>query len=208
MLEKRFHIKEATSREKVLGNIRNALMQTIDNPISESNTDTIMLENTDEDLAIRFATAFNAAGGKFVYCSDLDEFLQLFYKLMQQKQDCKVVLKEPVLKDLLTDAQIPYLQKETPEEYIFLTTCEALIANTAGLVFKQGQLECRNTDIIAVAAYNSQLSWSLTEALQKIINTNSGNVRGLHILNGNTMTSDLFSEGHTLSRYYLFFIDN
>jgi L-lactate dehydrogenase complex protein LldG len=207
MPEKRSYIKEATSREKVLGSVRNALMDALDFPGRSLDLDTPDFVLKDDDTAIAFAKTFVESGGHFVYCEDVDDFLRLFYLFVKDTIGRDTVVHEAALAELLTDARIPFIMSSDAPEYCLLSSCEALVANTGEILFSHAPLSDK-LHTHAVIAYGSQLFIDRRTAL-KARQQSFGKMFPplLRFLNGSS-ASQQTPDKEFLARYYVFFIDN
>lgn len=207
MSESRSYIKEATSREKVLGSIRNALVDASDMPNRNVDHDAPDFVPKDDDLAIAFATTLVAHGGYFIYCVDEDDFLRLFYLFIKDTLGQTPVVHETGLADLLTDARIPFHTTNESAEYSLLSSCEALVANTGEILFSQ---EVSN-DLVqahAFVAYCSQLSIDRKTALRVAKQTYGEMFPSVLRFLKVPTASEETSMDNNLTKYYVFFIDN
>jgi L-lactate dehydrogenase complex protein LldG len=158
---------EKNSREMVLANIRNALVESSE-VMAEEESDEIVFNTAKEDEAIVFATQLSNDGGKFIYCTDEDEFIKLFYKLVQSQSDYVPVVYDEKLIQLLADGRIPYSKQLQSSSGLVLTECESLIMQSGSVVFSSNSWHVTNAKIHAVFAYASQLLPDLETAMNNI----------------------------------------
>src|SRR5690606_33709804 len=111
-------------------------------------------------------------GGKFLYCSNLDEVLETFNAILKennwhQEETCCF---DENLKATFKDFDINYTQNG--QTTLFLTTCEYLIANIGGLLISSNQIkEKKLIDLpnnFIVLAGTSQLIDTIGEGLRGI----------------------------------------
>ncbi|MBG8552786.1 LutC/YkgG family protein [Hymenobacter guriensis] len=126
----------SSSRELMLGRIREALQRPAPQPAAPDFTAPLHPPATD-DLDIAFAESFRRVGGEFYYCESVEHFYnQLFLYKKEHKLEYLYVW-EPELKKLLHAGDIVFQGDESgflEHASASLTTCEALVARTGSVL--------------------------------------------------------------------------
>lgn len=191
-------MEESTSREKILKRIRNALIKSSELPYSNLDYDSEVFQVTGDPVEIRFATALNAASGKFIYCESDAEFVHKLHYLIQDKQWNSVYCAEPRVEELLKAGKIPYAtgQEKLRVSVAGVTQCEFLIARLGSVMVSSAQLSGRRSfgfpDTHIVLAYTSQLVDDLKNALVEIKRKYEGRLPSLiTVITGPSRTADI-----------------
>lgn len=195
---------EAASREKVLANIRNALIGAQANPYPETPPDAAWVGIPEEDDgAVQFAVKLSENGGHFVYCSDEDEFLRLLFIAMKEANLPPPLPCSQNLTDLLTDARIPFETIPESDSACVLLDCEALDASTGGVVFSCDIERVLHSKVFLIRAYTPQLQVSRRMAWKTVAEKYGAELPPyLSELDGSFVNK---TEGKAL---YVFLIDN
>lgn len=95
----------------------------------------------DNDLSVdeQFVKKFIHKGGKFLYCSDLEEVEKNLIQVLDENQWNNVVTFNEELRELLTSIKSAKTSKIIPS-LPFMTRCECLIANDGSIMFSSKQL--------------------------------------------------------------------
>lgn len=95
----------------------------------------------DNDLSVdeQFVKKFIHKGGKFLYCSDLEEVEKNLIQVLQENEWNNVVTFNEELRELLTNIKSAKTSKIIPS-LPFMTHCECLIANDGSIMFSSKQL--------------------------------------------------------------------
>src|SRR4051812_4385579 len=152
-----------TSKEKILKKIRKALIHKSLQEIGDVNTEADIFTNSEEPIELQFAQNFVNVNGKFVFCEDENDFIQNFSSIVKDNKWDGVFCLEPLIKELLKKASIPFSDQENQllNANIGLTFCECLIARTGSIIISSKQASGRRLPIYSnfhiVIAYTSQL---------------------------------------------------
>lgn len=171
-------MQETTSRQKVLKNIRNALITASDNPYADARQDIRPDVVEDNPLEIQFASAFSAEGGNFVYCETPDELSNALLSLLKgfKQEDVFFRVKDMQrfgLEDIQSDIAVVNNCR------LSVTACESLIASSGSILVASENafehLAISRPEKHIVLALLSQIKPGLADALQalKEINQNS-----------------------------------
>ena len=94
-------MKESTSREKVLKKVREALI-TRDEPFNPNlDWDSNVYQPLDESLEANFATELTKVQGKFIFCTDLLDFIDQLKLIVAVDKLKNFICLEPPISILL-----------------------------------------------------------------------------------------------------------
>jgi L-lactate dehydrogenase complex protein LldG len=211
-------VKESTNKEKMLKNIRDALIDKSENKYQNIDFDSSVYTDITDTLDIVFAENFTNNSGKFIYCTDLNEFIKNLdliavsnrwdsiycsdYHLLKSVE----ALKTPIIRDIN--------QIETIK--IGLTRCEFLIARHGSIMVSSKQLSGRKMNVLPeihfVMAFTSQLVADIKQAIIQIRAKYNSLPSMISIISGPSRTADieknLVMGAHGPKELYLFMIDD
>ncbi len=172
----------------------------------------------DEELSVDelFVKKFIHKGGKFLYCSDLDELEKNLIQVLQENQWNNVVSFDENLKELLTKINSAKTTKIIPS-LPFLSYCECLIANDGSILFSSKQLKDKKLKDLPlnfiVCARTSQITKDSRDGISGIRNRSEKNAPTIissikdYIINKSE--TDFMSYGHTNSKsLYLLLLED
>ena len=140
-------MQDSTSREKVLKNIRTALINSMHAPFPpQEQEEPVLKPLEDEDaLDVAFAVALNEVSGHFVYTAGLNELNEAIITLIEQKGYKKVFCLIPQIKDFLEKNNIAITDnvKSVHECDLVISDCECLIARFGSVVLSSAQVLSR-----------------------------------------------------------------
>ncbi len=211
-------MKESTSKEKVLKNIRDALVDRMPAPFIDVDVESNLYNTTGEDfLEESFAKAFIQANGKFVFCPEVKELAESLQILINEAGLKKIYCIEDYLVALL-DSMGAELE-QNPENvfscHASVTGCEVLIARHGTIVCSSnnaGRKGIVASPIHIVVATSHQLVESIADAMQ-YINEKYGKEKPslISFLTGPSRTADiektLVYGAHGPKEVYLFLLD-
>jgi L-lactate dehydrogenase complex protein LldG len=208
-----------TSREKVLKQVRQALMQPSPTEVGDVDKDSEIFAVSDEPLEIQFAQNFLEINGKFVFCENEIDFLENICFIAGDNAWKNVYCLEPKIKELLNKAEILFSDKEADflQTDIGLTFCECLVARTGSVVISSKQTSGRRLPIYpnvhVVIAYTSQLVYNIKDALKLIREKyNSQLPSMITTITGPSRTADiektLVMGAHGPKEIFVFLIDD
>lgn len=212
-------MEEYSSRERVLKNVRNTGIYKAECPYTGIDFSTNVFKESQDTLDITFAKAFVAIAGKFVYCADEAEFIQSIYAFSQEYKWDKLFCLEPKLKEMLTDATVPFMEDPASltEAEQGITFCECLISRLGSIMVSSAQASGRRLivypDVHIVVAYASQIVPDLGEGLALVAEKYKNNFPSLvSVISGPSRTADiektLVMGAHGPRELYLFLIDD
>lgn len=211
-------MKESTNREKVLKNIRDAIIDKSDNPFQNIDFESSVFHENSDTLDITFAEAFNEVYGSFVYCTDEREFLNNFNFIASDKKWNNIYCIDDDLIDLLQLSKIKFSTDNAGflQHKVGITKCEYLIARSGSIMVSSRQMSGRKMNFYAdthvVVAYTSQLVDDLKHAL-KLIRTKYPSLPSMiSIICGPSKNMDientLIIGSHGPKEVFLFLIDD
>ncbi len=211
--------KILSAKEKILSNVRNALLHQTKQPYPNMETNDAFYAKLDEPLEIIFAEAFNAVSGQFVFCENEKECVDTLKALVTQKGWAHVLCPEQLLHSMFDRHQfIQYEQSGLViEADAGIMLCEALIARTGSILISSRQASGRTLPIFPeiniVIASTKQLVLDIQEGFAAIRKKYDGNFPSMVNLNtGPSRTADiektLVLGAHGPKEVYVFLIDN
>lgn len=166
-------MEESVSKEKVLKNVRNALINRIHNPYANMDLDGSLFVNTEDHGAVKFAEKLTANKGRFVYCATREEFLQTIVIVAKQYGWKNIITHENRIAEIIVDSGMS-TSAEVPdnEEFVMASSCEALVAQHGSVIVSSGLPVSRKALSLAkvhiVFALTSQLHEEMNTALSAI----------------------------------------
>ena len=209
---------EPTSKERILKNIRAALIHPTDQPFPNIDTTSSVYQQPAESLDIIFAEHFTAIQGNFIYCEDEKNFIDQLNSLSEKNNWQNLYAWEFILQDLLQKNLFKRLRvgKGLEKADAGITTCECLVARTGSILVsskkESGRTLSVSPPVHIVVAYNSQLCYDLKEAIQYVMEKYSGNLPSMiSLASGPSRTADiektLVLGAHGPKEVYVFYID-
>ncbi len=212
-------MEEYSSREKVLKNVRNAGINQAECPFTDIDFSINVFKESGDPIDVAFAKAFVGIAGKFVYCSDVPEFLQSISAFVKEYKWDNLFCLEPGLKKFLEEADVPYSDNPAflTDALQGITFCECLVSRLGSIVISSAQASGRRLivfpDVHIVVAYASQIVADLPDALNLISEKYKDNYPSLvSVISGPSRTADiektLVMGAHGPRDLYLFLIDD
>lgn len=159
------------SKDQILKKIKQALKQPVPVPFTDVNENAALFTDKNEELELLFAENFTKLMGKFAFCENETEMVQLLSQLIAAKQMNKIYCREEKLQQLLQQNGIAisfYDELATCDASV--TSCEALVARTGSLLLSSATASGRTASVYAPVhiciAYTSQLVFDIKDAMQ------------------------------------------
>ena len=165
--------RNITAKERMLKDIRQALVHKRDNPYPEFE-DSPLYKEEEESLDVTFAREFTAISGKFVYCDGEIAIVENLIGLVEELKTTKIFAWEPSIQQLLSHYGFPILNsdKDFDQAEVGITTCEALIARNGSIMISSANAGGRRLSIYppvhVVFAKASQLVMDIKHAMALI----------------------------------------
>lgn len=165
-------MKDSTTREQILANIRNALLKTTEVPFDGIDISSDVFKSIDEadGLEITFAKELISSGGEFIYCESEKQFLEYFIALFRKKEWPAPWCNSPKMQQFLSSLGLDFEEHDSDKvkPLIGVTDCERLIAQTGSVLISDSKCGSRSAyamlNIHLVVAYTSQIVSNLKQA--------------------------------------------
>lgn len=177
-------------------------------------------QNSDsgEDISLdeKFVKKFIHKGGKFLYCSNLEDLKVNLVQILQENQWNNVTTFEEKLNILLTEIKSAKTEK-TISHLPFFSSCEALISNDGSLMFSSKQLKDKKLKDLSnnfiVFAKTSQIVKDTREGISGIRNRSEKNsptiISSIKDFTINKTETDFMSYGNTNTKtLYLLLLED
>ncbi len=191
-------MEEITSREKVLKEVRNALLASPSIPMDDIDLESSVYQELYDQPEFVFAQELTNVAGKFLYCENKTDFGALLKALMQENNWNSVFTFDPVLQQLLESlgVRFTHTEEEFKDVKVGITFCEYLIARLGSIMVSSKQGSGRRQivfpEVHIVVAYTSQLVPDLKVALKKIKEKYAPDLPSLiSVITGPSRTADI-----------------
>ena len=209
---------EVASRENILKKIRQALIHKTDQRFPNVELEKNVYNSGKESKEEHFAKAFTKAGGQFIFCESVLDFLDHVVSLAQENKWNHFYCREKSITDEMDKVGFPYTKddKEFPEGMAGITTCEALVARLGTVLVSSKQGSGRRLFVVPavhiILAFTSQIVNELKDGLTLIKNKYGDQMPSLiAALTGPSRTADiektLVTPAHGPREIYVFLID-
>ena len=211
-------MKESTTKEQVLKQIRDALIDKSDNPFPDIDFESSVYNEITESLDITFAEAFNEVSGNFVYCADESDFILNFDQIAINRKWNNIFCIDTDLLTILKNSKLSVSSAENDflQQKVGITKCEFLIARLGSIMVSSKQMSGRRMNVYpevhVIIAYASQLVEDLKHALKLIRNKYDTMPSMISLITGPSRTADiektLVMGAHGPKEIYVFLIDD
>jgi len=191
-------MEESTSKEKVLKNVRNALISKTDMPYPHQEPYPGVYQTSEESLDVGFARAFTNVAGRFVYCEDKDDFISSMKIVLENLNKKYVYCLDEEIRTMLNDTglEIRDMDEDFEKADLGITTCEFLIARLGSVMVSSKQTAGRRLNVFPeihiVIAYPDQFVPDLSDALKAIQLKYEGDLPSLiSVITGPSRTADI-----------------
>jgi len=163
------------ARANILKRIKDALLNKTPKPVEEVDLKKEVYVRSPESLAVTFAEAFNEVSGKFIYCENLEEFVDQLNSLTENNNWKNLHCWHPQLQEVFQEVDFRQCRigKNLDKADGGITTCEALVARTGSILLSSALPSGRTLSIFPpvhiCVAYTSQLVYDIDEALQLML---------------------------------------
>ena len=210
---------EPTSKERVLKKIRKALIHKTTVPFPNIDQSSSVYKAPADSLDVIFAQEFTKIQGNFIYCENINEFINAITQVAEEKKWNHLFCWEKPLQDLFQrfDFNKCRVGKSLEKADAGVTLCECLVARTGTILLSSKQLSGRALPIfppvhIAVA-YTSQLVFDIKDATQMMMQKYEGALPSMiSFATGPSRTADiektLVLGAHGPKEVYVFLIDD
>jgi L-lactate dehydrogenase complex protein LldG len=168
-------MREATPKERMLKQIRKALIEKTDNPYPRLEEQGPIYKQSDDLLEIQFAQEFAKINGQFLFCENKNQCIEDLQQLIKERNWINIYLWEQALAwlggaiDGIKENDITF-----EDAHVGITTCEALVARTGSVIITNASDAGRRLSIYphihVVVAFTSQLCADISDALTLLQN--------------------------------------
>lgn len=212
-------MEESTSREKVLKNIRNALISKTTASYPDIDFESSVYTELTDSLDIVFAEEFSKVEGQFVYCENEEDLISNLSILFTQRNWFNTFCLEAKIQKWLKQAEISFssLEVELLDMNVSVTFCEYLVARLGSIMVSSRHISGRKLNIYPpvhiVIAYSSQLVPDIKQALAGIKTRYNDQFPSLvSLITGPSRTADiektLVMGAHGPKELFVFLIDD
>jgi L-lactate dehydrogenase complex protein LldG len=191
-------MKDTTSKEKILKKVRNALIhQSPELPEETIDFDKTIYTASEDPAEINFAKRFTSLTGKFAFCENTEEFIQMISSLVQEENLGPLFCLEEKLIDMLKQGNVAYSSEtdKLTQHKAGITFCEYLIARTGSIMISSKQASGRKLpvypDTHIVVAFTSQMVDDIKDALKAIKNKYPEMPSLVSMITGPSRTADI-----------------
>jgi L-lactate dehydrogenase complex protein LldG len=157
-----------TAKENILKRIREALSNPVPLPFPNSEGNSDVFVNANEDPLVLFAQEFTKLQGKFSFCANDEDLQEQLVKLIAEKNWTKIYSVENKWNNILQNISIESYS-DLPSCEVSITSCENLVARTGTMVLGAAQTNGRTASVYApihiCIAYTSQVVYDVKDAL-------------------------------------------
>jgi L-lactate dehydrogenase complex protein LldG len=156
------------AKENILKRIREALSNPVPLPFPQSEGNSSVFVENNEDPLVIFAEAFTALQGKFSFCNNEADLKNQLQKLITERCWTKIYCVETALNETLLEMAVQ-TYNDLPSCDVSITGCEYLVARTGTMVLSAVQESGRTTSVYApihiCVAYANQVLHDVKDAL-------------------------------------------
>lgn len=187
----------ATSRDKILQKIKQALLTKVPVPFYTSAFTPDLFQPSLKELEIEFAEHFTGLQGKFSFCADENELATQLIQLIHIRKWEKVFCKEPLFCQLLQSNGFNKAFTDNIAECdVSITGCELLVARTGSMILSTASLSGRTTSVYApihiCIAKTNQLVYNIDQGLEKLVTQYGDNFPSMiSLATGPSRTADI-----------------
>lgn len=212
-------MKDSTSKEKVLKNVRNALINKLENPFKNVDFSSPVFKNQEEVPEVQFAFMLNENAGTFIYCENEKDVGTNLVALIEQENWKNIYCTDEMVSGLLSDHEIKIINN--PEKFnevsVGITACDFLISRFGSVMVSSGLGTGRRIFVFpethVVIARASQVVPELKDALTGMKKKYSDKLPSqITVITGPSRTADiektLVMGAHGPKNLYVFMIDD
>jgi len=186
-------IDSTTQREKVLKNVRNAIIykdKIVDIP---ERDDDIFVDKKENTLEIVFAENFTLNGGKFTYFDNFTSFQNKIIEIIRKINSDKIYCDDDYTQKILMANEINYIDKlDNNDITISITKCELVAARSGSVIFTSNDYDnmiaTSHSSLHIIIARPTQFVYDIRFAINKIIDRYNGFPRSVFVVSGPSKT--------------------
>jgi len=212
-------MKESTSREKILKNVRNALLNKLYNPFKDIDFSSSVYVKQNEVPEVQFAIKLNESGGTFIYCENEKDVSNNIAALAEQKSWDNIFCTDDRVAEELSEYNIKITS--TPEEFksvnVSIAYCDFLISRFGSVMVSSGlglgrQIFVFPETLVIIAKVSqvvSELKDGIVGIKKKYVNNFPSQIT---VITGPSRTADiektLVMGAHGSKNLYVFLVDD
>jgi L-lactate dehydrogenase complex protein LldG len=212
-------MEDSTTKEKILKEVRNALISKLENPFKDVDFSKPVLQNMTELPEVQFALNLNNVGGIFVYCENEKMFTEHLKTLIHHKKWESIYTQDTKFQNLLAQVNINFESGPSlfNDQIAGLTRCDFLVARFGSVVVSSGLSSSRKMfvypEVHIVYATASQVVKEIKDALKGLKLKYSSNFPSqITMITGPSRTADiektLVMGAHGPKELYVFMVDD
>lgn len=165
-------MQETTSKEKILKEIRNALISTQESPFQYTDFKSAVFKDLAHEPEIEFVSRLKDNGGTFVYCENEKDFVENIKMLVSHRNWKSLYSIDEKIIGLLQsgDINVDSSDEGFTEQFAGITRCDFLIARFGSIMVSSGLSSGRRMfafpEVHIVLAQMSQLVTEIKDALK------------------------------------------
>lgn len=213
-------MNDSTTKEKVLKNVRDALVNKMPPPYESVDLETPVHASPDSEFPdVSFAEAFSKVNGQFIYCADYEELGKSIVALLRQKNVTRLFCSENQIAYLINSKGFDCHNNtnDLASSQAAITGCEVLISRLGTVVVSSRQFAGRKgpfiTPLHIVVANSGQLVRDIKDAFAFLNNKYDGVLPSMiTFVTGPSRTADIEKSlvigAHGPEQLYVFLVEN
>lgn len=212
-------MEDSTTKEKILKEVRNALISKLENPFKDVDFNKPILQKMKDLPEVEFALNLNKAGGIFVYCENEKMFTEHLFTLMKHKKWESIYTQDEKLFNLLNQSNIRVDSEISNfnNQIAGITRCDYLVARFGSVIVSSGLSSGRRMFVYpeahVVYATASQVVKELKDALNNLKSKYADGLPSqVTAITGPSRTADiektLVMGAHGPKELYVFMVDD
>ncbi|OYZ02351.1 MAG: lactate utilization protein B/C [Sphingobacteriia bacterium 28-36-52] len=187
----------STSRERILKNIKQALVTKVPVPFLTNASNAELFQPSIKELEIEFAEHFTGLQGKFSFCANEQELSSQLLQLISVRKWEQVFCKEAAFCEMLVAKGFDKtFSNDISSCDVSITGCEYLVARTGSMILSSASVSGRTTSVYApihiCLAKTNQLVYSIDEALRGMTEKYGTNIPSMiSLATGPSRTADI-----------------
>jgi len=191
-------MQETTTKEKILKQVRNALISIKENPFSGVDFKASVYKDFEEEPVVQFALNLNQAAGTFIYCENEKAVIENMQTLVEQQKWTNLFAVDESVLSMLKDSGLKVASN--PEKFnhlkVGITRCDYLIARFGSIMVSSALSSGRRMFVYpethVVIAKASQVVNELKDALNGMKKKYAGNFPSqITVITGPSRTADI-----------------
>ena len=133
-------MKDSTSKEKVLKRVRNALINTSENPFKDVDFSSPLFHKQEEDPEVQFAYNLTKCAGTFIYCANEKEMHDNLIALINKEGWENIICADMVLSEIILQNDIDVIENwdDFNKVNVGITKCDFLISRFGSVMVSSG----------------------------------------------------------------------